>query len=69
MNIYTNKTFKGHYPVGSAAVVCAENANIAASELNKELARMGLNPDVSEGDMELMPRDTTMVRILHDGDY
>lgn len=72
MNIYTNNTFEGFYPVGSAAVVSAENAAAAAALLNHELETIGLKGDVKAGDMILFPSPGTgdeEVRILCDGNY
>ena len=37
MKVWTNKMFKGHYPVGTAAVVAALTAAHATILLNDEL--------------------------------
>lgn len=66
MNIYTNATFNGHYPVGTAAVVVAKDQLEAARELSNELLRIGLPQDVNPSEMIEIKEG---VRILCDGDY
>lgn len=71
MAIFTNKTFSGHYPVGTAAVVCAENQEDAAQLLNGYLAGMGLvqdEPVVAE-QMVRLDEKKLGVRVLCDGNY
>ena len=68
MKTYTNKSFTGHWPVGTAAVVRAINAEEAATILNEELVRLGLPGDATAGDMMPLLRKER-VRILCDGDY
>lgn len=68
MNIYTNNSFGGHWPVGTAAVVQAENAEEAAAILNAELERIGLRGDATAGDMIPLPSGKGVV-ILNDGNY
>ena len=45
MKVFTCDDFKGHYPVGTAAVVVAENIVEARKLLDAELARLGLAQD------------------------
>lgn len=68
MKIYTNTSFTGHWPVGTAAVVRAETAEEAAEILNAELRRNGLRGDATAGEMDPMPPGKGVV-ILNDGDY
>lgn len=68
MKVFYNREFRGHYPVGTSAVVVAATAAEAASALEIELCTHGLGQDVSEYDMielELAPQ----VVVLQNGDY
>lgn len=71
LSAFTNSKFKGHYPVGAAAVVIALNRAQAARILRKELqTKHGLSdPQVWAADMEEMPTNRTYCRVLCDGDY
>ena len=69
MKIYTNKTFTGHYPVGSAAVVCATSRIQAVALLNIQLREIGLSGDAEVEDMIELKFDVPAVRILEDGNY
>jgi hypothetical protein len=66
--IFTNNTFTGHYPVGTAAVVRAENKVEAAKLLNAELKRLGLPAKVPSSEMIEFAIEEH-VSILCDGDY
>lgn len=68
MKIWTNKSFAGHYPVGTAAVVVAETAQEAKEHLDLFLSYLGLGPcEVSQ--FQEMPFVAGEVRILNDGNY
>jgi hypothetical protein len=67
MKTYTCTSFKGHYPVGTAAVVRGANAEEAAKRLNEELKEIGLEGNVQAKDLELFRAED--VRILNDGNY
>lgn len=71
MKVWTNNCFTGHYPVGTAAVVVAEDATDAAELLNQSLRDMGLPGDAEAGEMVeiTIAEDTTSVTILCDGNY
>jgi hypothetical protein len=70
MKTYTNKTFSGFYPVGSAAVVQASSMMEAAKKLNAVLKDRGLAGDAKPEDMVPFPESQWEdVRILNDGDY
>lgn len=71
MNFYTCTNFKGHYPVGTAAVVAAPDRGAAAAKLNSDLQLRGLPGDARPEDMiPLIPDNSYPVcRILCDGDY
>ena len=68
MKIWTNKKFTGFYPVGTAAVVVARDAESATEYLNLFLAEAGLGETTPE-DFEEMPHKEGEVRILCDGNY
>lgn len=68
MKLWTNKKFTGHWPVGTAAVVVAADATLAADYLNLFLAEQGL-PDTKPEDFEEIPHKEGEVRILCDGNY
>lgn len=70
MKTFTFNSFKGHWPVGTAAVVCADSREDAAQKLSAALIGMGLDGKITALDMIQFPlheRDT--VRILCDGNY
>lgn len=72
MRVFTNTTFQGHYPVGTAAVVTAANAEDAALMLNGYLAGMGLIQEetIMAADMvELTLSKWPQIRVLCDGNY
>jgi hypothetical protein len=67
--IYTNNEFTGHWPVGTAAVVIADNSWKAAVLLNEELEKRNLRPTANEKDMKEFQMDCDKVLILCDGNY
>lgn len=70
MKVWTNNKFTGHYPVGTAAVVLAENAEAAAFYLALELEKWGLKAEDSKPeDFKEIPQKLGQVRILCDGNY
>ena len=73
MKIYTCKSFTGHWPVGTAAVVIAATPEGAAYKLNKELQEEhGLPGDAKPEDMVEFPstqQPIEQVRVILDGNY
>jgi hypothetical protein len=76
MKVFTCTCFTGHWPVGTAAVVIADNQNDAALLLNGSLIKNGLPGDAEPEDIiELCEahivdsRQVGAVRILCNGDY
>ncbi len=72
MKIYTCNKFTGVWPVGTAAVVAANNRKTAAAALNESAKADGLKGDAQPEDMEEfeIPTNTKpSVRILCNGDY
>ena len=68
--IFTCTSFKGFWPVGSAAIVDADCPGYAAYKLNEALKKHGLKGDVGEADMMPFPDGPEeRVRILCDGNY
>ena len=68
MKIFTNNTFEGHWPVGSAAVVSAASKKSAAKKLQHVLEKQGLHQEILAEDM-IELKDSEEVRILCDGSY
>lgn len=69
MNVYTNNEFKGHYPVGSAAVVAADSQYEAAVFLSATLESIGLKQNIMPEHMILVDRSQINCVILNDGNY
>lgn len=69
MPIFINTDFRGHWPVGTAAVVTAESSERAAELLEIALAARGLVQPVKAEDMRLYGPTQESVEILLDGDY
>ena len=70
LNIYTCDSFKGHYPVGAAAVVVAGSAEQAAELLNDELRKNHfLKGDAEPYMMKIVDRGTPHAVVLVDGVY
>ena len=69
MYTWTCISFKGHYPVGSAAVVTAEDIETAVLYLEKGLANLGLKQKIKPEDLIPLPTQHRHVRILVDGEY
>ena len=71
MNVYTNTTFEGHWPVGTAAVIVAKTAKQAAEQLNNKLEARGLLQEVpvKADEMFLISTRSPSVYILASGNY
>lgn len=69
MKVFTNNSFLGHWPTGSAAVVVAESKEEAANALCNTLIGMGLAQPVKPDDMIEVDASQPSVIILHDGEY
>jgi hypothetical protein len=68
LRLFATNDFRGHYPVGSAAVVIAENMEEARVALSSELAKGGLKLRADDKVVEI---DLTVpsVWIMNNGDY
>jgi hypothetical protein len=69
MKVWTNTSFDGHYPVGTAAVVVADTATQAAELLNDELQRHGLSRSAIPRQFVRIPTSKPFSVVLCDGDY
>ncbi len=67
MKVFVSTDFKGHYPVGTAAIIVAKDKRSARNLLKAALEEDGLPTD----DFSLREIDVTQPRaeILNDGDY
>ena len=70
MAIYSCTTFKGRWPVGTAAIVRAKSKEEAAHKMNSALAEANLHQDepVTPEQMHKFKKSQD-VDILRDGDY
>lgn len=59
----------GHFPVGLAAVVTADNIDLAIQLLELKLQEMRLPQKIDREQLVPLPTHHRYVRILHDGDY
>lgn len=69
LNVYTCVDFTGHYPVGQAAVVVAEDPDKAEVLLKKALKKVGLDQGGDALNMVQLPLGRSKVVILMDGNY
>lgn len=69
MKVYTCTKFKGHWPVGTSAVVVAPSKFMAAMVLETELAKRGLRQNISSDMLEEVDMVESKAVILSDGDY
>lgn len=69
MKTWTCTDFKGHYPVGTALVVTADNVQLAITMVETQLIQMGLQQTIKPVQLVPLPTHHRHVRILCDGDY
>lgn len=69
MNLWTCRGFLGHWPVGTAAIVCAATAAEGAKLLEHRLNCDGLRQRITEDMLIPFRADVPNVRILQNGDY
>lgn len=69
MNVYYCNDFRGHWPVGSAAIVAAHHKQEAADLLMAQLIKRGLEQEVKPEQMVPFYIDTPRALVLLDGDY
>jgi hypothetical protein len=70
MKIFTNTEFSGHWPVGTSALIVAEDVESAKKLLFKELEKIGLAGQKLDdsGFVEVDPSSPIAI-VLQDGDY
>ena len=69
MNVWTCVDFRGHWPVGTAAVVIAPTAFEARRILMAELERKGLAQKVPYEAIHRIYTNVNQAVILNDGDH
>lgn len=71
MKVYTCTEFKGYWPVGTCAVVVAENRSHAAHLLTLQIIAQGLPKQMPLSHEDMIEIDTTVqgATILLDGNY
>lgn len=67
MNLYTCTDHDGHWPVGVASIVIAENKEEAKELLKSELSKQGL--DTHNFTLNKVDLDKKQAIILFNGDY
>ncbi len=69
LKVFQNCGFKGHWDVGTAAVIVATDAVSATAILNDRLRVQGLSGDAMVEDTIEIPTDKPGAFILNDGNY
>jgi hypothetical protein len=71
MKVYTCTAFKGHYPVGTSAIVVAENRSHAAHLLTLQIIANSLPEQMPLSFEDMVEVDLTIcgATILNDGNY
>lgn len=71
MKVFFSNDFRGHYPVGTAAIIMAETIEDARKFLDEELTLRGLKPFSPDNGYSLVEvvLDIEGAIILRDGDY
>jgi nicotinate-nucleotide pyrophosphorylase len=67
MKVFYSNDFKGHYPVGTAAIVVAESESAAMVYLEEACKRCGLKG--FDGTLTELDTEVRAAFILNDGDY
>ena len=69
MATWTCNNFKGHYPVGTALVVTADNIALAILLVEDKLKEIGLPQTIDPEQLIPLPTHHRHIRILCDGNY
>ena len=69
MKVFWSNNFKGHYPIGTAAVVVAKDAGAALVALDNLLASRGLKQTLTLDNIEELDIKETRAILLQNGDY
>jgi hypothetical protein len=68
MRLFVTTDFEGHYPVGTAALMVAEDEEMARAMLNLALEPTGLRLKPTDMVMEISLH-SAFAMVLRDGDY
>jgi hypothetical protein len=68
MRVFYSNDFRGHWPVGTAAVIVARDLDEAYVLLTSQLIAMGLGKDNDFTVVEV-PTDSSRCIVLQDGEY
>jgi len=69
MKVFCNTAFNGHWPVGTSAIIIAEDKTQAVKLLDRALINCGLSQKVYKKDMVELDITKPQVEILQDGNY
>lgn len=69
MKVWVITGFAGHWPVGTSAVVVAEDAVQAAEMLKADLKSQQLGYDITPEQFEELDADKAETYVLNNGDY
>ena len=70
MKYYICSEFEGHWPVGVAAVMRADNLDAAIRKLEDELSTRGLTQDIKPGNVVCLDDYTgELAIVMCDGNY
>lgn len=69
LKVFTCRSFKGHNPVGTAAVIIAANIDDAIKLLEFKLNEQGLHQDINPDQLTELCLGFGQAIILHNGDY
>lgn len=69
MRVFYTNDFRGHWPVGTAAVIVARNLDEAYVLMTSQLIALGLAKDNSNFTIKELTTDSTQVVVLCDGNY
>lgn len=69
MKLWTCTTFSGHWPVGTAAIVIANNVDYACIALEDDLRKQWLSQTITPDMLEQVKFDAPKVIVLNNGDY
>lgn len=69
MKVFTCNSFRGYYPVPTAAVVVAHSKEFAKAILEEGLSKYGLHQDIPLNEIKEIQTTQNEVIILSAGDY
>lgn len=69
LKTWTCNNFKGHWPVGTALVVTADNIDLAITLIEGKLKEIGLEQTIQRTQLVPLPTHHRYIRVLNDGNY